>query len=109
MYDYSEKSFKGGESMNLEQALEKIVELNDVIKDRDEQIQSLSQVIEQKSTELENQVSEITRLKESNMRYFERLTQQTESIETHDNQNQEEQKEEIIDVETSWNDFMCQW
>ena len=102
-------SFKGGESMNLEQALEKIVELNDIIKDRDEQIQSLSQVIEQKSTELENQVSEITRLKESNMRYFERLTQQTESIETHDNQNQEEQKEEIIDVETSWNDFMCQW
>lgn len=103
------KSFKGGESMNLEQSLEKIVELNDVIKDRDEQIQSLSQVIEQKSTELENQVSEITRLKESNMRYFERLTQQTESIETHDNQNQEEQKEEIIDVESSWNDFMCQW
>ena len=95
--------------MNLEQALEKIVELNDVIKDRDEQIQSLSQVIEQKSTELENQVSEITRLKESNMRYFERLTQQTESIETHDTQNQEEQKEEIIDVETSWNEFMTQW
>ena len=95
--------------MNLEQALEKIVELNDIIKDRDEQIQSLSQVIEQKSTELENQVSEITRLKESNMRYFERLTQQTESIETHDTQNQEEQKEEIIDVETSWNEFMCQW
>ena len=95
--------------MNLEQALEKIVELNDIIKDRDEQIQSLSEVIESKSTELENQVSEITRLKESNMRYFERLTQQTESIETHDNQNQEEQKEEIIDVETSWNDFMCQW
>ena len=95
--------------MNLEQALEKIVELNDIIKDRDEQIQSLSQVIEQKSTELENQVSEITRLKESNIRYFERLTQQTESIETHDNQNQEEQKEEIIDVETSWNEFMTQW
>ena len=95
--------------MNLEQALEKIVELNDIIKDRDEQIQSLSQVIEQKSTELENHVSEITRLKESNMRYFERLTQQTESIETHDNQNQEEQKEEIIDVETSWNEFMTQW
>ena len=95
--------------MNLEQALEKIVELNDIIKDREEQIQSLSQVIEQKSTELESQVSEITRLKESNMRYFERLTQQTESIETHDEQIQEEQKEEIIDVETSWNDFMCQW
>ena len=95
--------------MNLEQALEKIVELNDIIKDRDEQIQSLSQVIEQKSTELENQVSEITRLKESNMRYFERLTQQTESIETHDIQKQEEQKEEIIDVETSWNEFMTQW
>ena len=95
--------------MNLEQALEKIVELNDTIKDRDEQIQSLSQVIEQKSTELENQVSEITRLKESNMRYFERLTQQTESIETHDIQKQEEQKEEIIDVETSWNEFMTQW
>ena len=103
------KSFKGGESMNLEQALEKIVELNDIIKDRDEQIQSLSQVIEQKSTELENHVSEITRLKESNMRYFERLTQQTESIETHDNQKQEEQKEETIDVETSWNEFMTQW
>ena len=103
------KSFKGGESMNLEQALEKIVELNDVIKDRDEQIQSLSEVIEKKSTELENQVSEITRLKESNMRYFERLTQQTESIQTHDTQNQEEQKEEIIDVETSWNEFMTQW
>lgn len=95
--------------MNLEQALEKIVELNDIIKDRDEQIQSLSQVIEQKSTELESQVSEITRLKESNMRYFERLTQQTELIETHDIQKQEEQKEEIIDVETSWNEFMTQW
>ena len=103
------KSLKGGESMNLEQALEKIVELNDIIKDRDEQIQSLSQVIEQKSTELENQVSEISRLKESNMRYFERLTQQTESIETHDEQIQEQQKEEIIDIESSWNDFMTQW
>ena len=95
--------------MNLEQALEKIVELNDVIKDRDEQIQSLSQVIEQKSTELENQVSEITRLKESNMRYFERLTQQTVNIQTHDEQIQEEQKEEIVDVETSWNELMTQW
>ena len=95
--------------MNLEQALEKIVELNDTIKDRDEQIQSLSQVIEQKSTELESQVSEITRLKESNMRYFERLTQQTESIQTHDEQIQEEQKTEIIDVESSWDDFMNQW
>ena len=95
--------------MNLEQALEKIVELNDVIKDRDEQIQSLSQVIEQKSTELESQVSEISRLKESNMRYFERLTQQTESVQTHDEQIQEEQKEEIIDIESSWNDFMTQW
>ena len=95
--------------MNLEQSLQKIDELKDIIKDRDEQIQSLSQVIEQKSTELENQVSEITRLKESKMRYFERLTQQTESIETHDNQKQEEQKEEIIDVETSWNEFMTQW
>ena len=95
--------------MNLEQALEKIVELNDIIKDREEQIQSLSQVIEQKSTELESQVSEISRLKESNMRYFERLTQQTESIQSHDNQKQEDQKEEIIDVETSWNEFMTQW
>ena len=95
--------------MNLEQALEKIVELNDIIKDRDEQIQSLSQVIEEKSTELESQVSEITRLKESNMRYFERLTQQSESTETHDIQKQEEQKEEIVDVETSWNEFMTQW
>ena len=95
--------------MNLEQALEKIVELNDIIKDRDEQIQSLSQVIEQKSTELESQVSEISRLKESNMRYFERLTQQTESIQSHDEQKQEEQKEEIIDIESSWNDFMTQW
>ena len=95
--------------MNLEQALEKIVELNDIIKDRDEQIQSLSQVIEQKSTELENQVSEITRLEESNMRYFERLTQQTETIQTHDEQFQEEQKTEVVDVESSWNDFMNQW
>ena len=103
------KSFKGGESMNLEQALEKIVELNDIIKDRDEQIQSLSQVIEQKSTELESQVSEITRLKESNMRYFERLTQQTETIQSHDEQIQEEQKTEVIDIESSWNDFMTQW
>ena len=95
--------------MNLEQALEKIVELNDIIKDREEQIQSLSQVIEQKSTELENHVSEISRLKESNMRYFERLTQQTENIQTHDEQIQEEQKTEIIDIESSWNDFMTQW
>ena len=95
--------------MNLEQALEKIVELNDIIKDRDEQIQSLSQVIEQKSTELESQVSEITRLKESNMRYFERLTQQTETIQSHDEQIQEEQKTEVIDIESSWNDFMNQW
>ena len=95
--------------MNLEQALEKIVELNDIIKDRDEQIQSLSEVIENKSTELENKSSEIIRLKESNMRYFERLTQQTENIQTHDVQIQEEQKTEVIDIETSWNEFMCQW
>ena len=95
--------------MNLEQALEKIVELNDIIKDREEQIQSLSEVIENKSTELENKSSEIIRLKESNMRYFERLTQQAENIQSHDIENQEEQKEEIIDVETSWNEFMTQW
>lgn len=103
------KSLKGGESMNLEQALEKIVELNDIIKDREEQIQSLSEVIENKSTELENKSSEIIRLKESNMRYFERLTQQTENTQTHDEQIQEEQKEETVDVETSWNEFMTQW
>ena len=95
--------------MNLEQALEKIVELNDIIKDREEQIQTLSEVIDNKSTELENKSSEIIRLKESNMRYFERLTQQAESIQTHGEQKQEEQKEEIIDVETSWNEFMTQW
>ena len=45
--------------MNLEQALEKIVELTDIIKDREEQIQSLSEVIDNKSTELENKSSEI--------------------------------------------------
>ena len=95
--------------MNLEQALEKIVELNDVIKDREEQIQSLSEVIENKSTELENKSSEIIRLKESNMRYFERLTQQTENNLSHDEQIQEEQKTEVNDIETSWNEFMCQW
>ena len=103
------KSLKGGESMNLEQALEKIVELNDIIKDREEQIQSLSEVIENKSTELENKSSEIIRLKESNMRYFERLTQQAENIQSHDIEIQEEQKEEVIDIETSWDDFMTQW
>ena len=43
------------------------------------------------------------------MRYFERLTQQTENIQTHDEQIQEEQKEEIIDDETSWIEFMTQW
>ena len=43
------------------------------------------------------------------MRYFERLTQQTENIQTHDEQIQEEQKTEVIDIESSWNEFMCQW
>ena len=67
--------------MNLEDAMEKILELTDRNKELEDQIQSYEIKRQDYESKLESNASEISRLKELNMKYFTRLT--VEKEETH--------------------------
>ena len=91
---------KGGITMKLEQALERIVELEAQLKEGSERYNALDAI----KLELENSIKEkdesIASLKESNMKFFTMLTTQEES--TEQAQEVEETQQEPMD----WDDFM---
>lgn len=86
--------------MKLEQALERIVELEAQLKEGSERYNALDAI----KLELENSIKEkdesIASLKESNMKFFTMLTTQEES--TEQAQDVEETQQEAMD----WDDFM---
>lgn len=90
--------------MDLEQAMEKILELSDKNKELEDQIQSYEIKRKDYESKLETNASEISRLKELNMKYFTRLTMEKE--ETH-----EVESEPIQEVEEtlSYDDLLKDW
>lgn len=90
--------------MDLEQAMEKILELTDKNKELEDQIQSYEIKRQDYESKLETNASEISRLKELNMKYFTRLT--IEKDETHiEVSDPIEEKEEIL----SYDDLLKDW
>ena len=91
--------------MNLEDAMEKILELTDKNKELEEQIQSYEIKRQDYESKLELNASEISRLKELNMKYFTRLT--IEKDETH-TESENEPKEETQEI-LSYDDLLKDW
>ena len=91
--------------MNLEDAMEKILELTDKNKELEDQIQSYEIKRQDYESKLEMNASEISRLKELNMKYFTRLT--IEKDETH-TELENEPKEETQEI-LSYDDLLKDW
>ena len=91
--------------MNLEDAMEKILELTDKNKELEEQIQSYEIKRQDYESKLELNASEISRLKELNMKYFTRLA--IEKDETH-TELENEPKEETQEI-LSYDDLLKDW
>ena len=89
--------------MNLEDAMEKILELTDKNKELEEQIQSYEIKRQDYESKLESNASEISRLKELNMKYFTRLA--IEKEEAHEESEPIDEKEEIL----SYDDLLKDW
>ena len=90
--------------MNLEDAMEKILELTDRNKELEAQIQSYEIKREEYESKLESNAGEISRLKELNMKYFTRLT--VEKEDAHEEVREPiEEKEETL----SYDDLLKDW
>ena len=90
--------------MNLEDAMEKILELTDKNKELEEQIQSYEIKRQDYESKLESNASEISRLKELNMKYFTRLAIEKEETHTEENEPKEETQEIL-----SYDDLLKDW
>ena len=90
--------------MNLEDAMEKILELTDKNKELEEQIQSYEIKRQDYESKLESNASEISRLKELNMKYFTRLTVEKEDAHTEEREPIEETVENL-----SYEDLLKDW
>ena len=91
--------------MNLEDAMEKILELTDKNKELEEQIQSYEIKRQDYESKLESNASEISRLKELNMKYFTRLAIEKDETRT---ELENEPKEETQDI-LSYDDLLKDW
>ena len=90
--------------MDMEQAMEKILELTEQNKALTEQITSLEIKTQDMSSNLEEKVGEISRLKELNMKYFQKLTMEQEEL------TKEEPQDEPSQIEPkSWDEFLSEW
>ena len=90
--------------MNLEDAMEKILELTDKNKELEEQIQSYEIKRQDYESKLESNASEISRLKELNMKYFTRLTVEKEEAHEVESEPIEEKVESL-----SYDDLLKDW
>lgn len=90
--------------MNLEDAMEKILELTDKNKELEEQIQSYEIKRQDYESKLESNASEISRLKELNMKYFTRLTVEKEEAHVEEREANEEKEESL-----SYDDLLKDW
>ena len=90
--------------MNLEDAMEKILKLTDKNKELEEQIQSYEIKREEYESKLETNASEISRLKELNMKYFTRLTVEKEEAHVEERESEQEKVESL-----SYDDLLKDW
>ena len=90
--------------MNLEDAMEKILELTDKNKELEDQIQSYEIKRQDYESKLEMNASEISRLKELNMKYFTRLTMEKEEAHVEEIEAIEEKEETL-----SYDDLLKDW
>ena len=90
--------------MNLEDAMEKILELTDKNKELENQIQSYEIKRQDYESKLESNASEISRLKELNMKYFTRLTIEKEEAHEEEREPEVETKESL-----SYDDLLKDW
>ena len=90
--------------MNLEDAMEKILELTDRNKELEDQIQSYEIERQDYESKLESNASEISRLKELNMKYFTRLTVEKEETHVEEREPIEEKVESL-----SYDDLLKDW
>ena len=90
--------------MNLEDAMEKILELTDKNKELEEQIQSYEIKRQDYESKLETNASEISRLKELNMKYFTRLTVEKEEAHVEEREPEQETVESL-----SYDDLLKDW
>lgn len=90
--------------MDLEQAMEKILELSDKNKELEDQIQSYEIKRKDYESKLETNASEISRLKELNMKYFTRLTMEKEEAHIVESKPIQETEEPL-----SYDDLLKDW
>lgn len=90
--------------MDLEQAMEKILELTDKNKVLEDQIQSYEIKRQDYESKLETNASEISRLKELNMKYFTRLTMEKEDAHVVESEPSQETEEHL-----SYDDLLKDW
>jgi multidrug resistance efflux pump len=90
--------------MDLEQAMEKILELTDKNKELEDQIQSYEIKRQDYESKLETNASEISRLKELNMKYFTRLTVEKEETHVVESEPIQETQEPL-----SYDDLLKDW
>ena len=89
--------------MDLEQAMEKILELTDQNKELSGQVESYEIKRQDYESKLEENAREINRLRELNMKYFTRLTMEQEEV-----KEVEEQQEEPVETPT-YDDLLKDW
>ena len=90
--------------MDLEQAMEKILELTDANKQLTDQVDSYEIKRQDYESKLEDNAREINRLRELNMTYFTRLTMEQEETK----QVEEQVVEEPTEV-PSYDDLLKDW
>ena len=91
--------------MDLEKAMERILDLEKTCREMNDQCESLKVENESFKSKIAEKETKMTELKQINMRYFERLTMETNQV------NESNSVERISKEETpkDWESFLNEW
>lgn len=90
--------------MELQEALSKIVELQEQLTEKENKITSLTNVVKQKETEFDDLKAINQRLQDYNMNLFLKVSQEVEEP-----QQEEAEANTMPETPTTWDDFMNGW
>lgn len=90
--------------MELQEALSKIVELQEQLTEKENKITSLTNVVKQKETEFDDLKAINQRLQDYNMNLFLKVSQEVEEP-----QQEEAEVNTMPETPTTWDDFMNGW
>ena len=93
--------------MELQEALNQILELKETLKEKEETISSLTTLNEEQKNQITGYTGEIAKLKENNMNLFLRISQQHEESNQLNSELQEGQQEKK--GPQTWDSFMDEW